>query len=104
MPLLKHLSEERQMSAHHRITRSLFVELAGLLTITFATAISWGQTAAAPKDYGPIAYLKLSAPRHVLPTAQAWERNEFPHTMSVLEYNRDGFRYWGWYGLSEGLG
>jgi hypothetical protein len=24
--------------------------------------------------------------------------------MSVLELNRDGFRYWGWYGLNEGKG
>jgi len=49
-------------------------------------------------------YLKLTAPRHVLPDAQKWEGNEFPHTMSVLEMKRDGFRYWGWYGLNEGRG
>ena len=29
---------------------------------------------------------------------------EFPHTLSVLELNRGGFRYWGWYGLNEGAG
>ncbi len=75
-----------------------------LLTITLAAVSSWGQTPAAPKDSGPIPYLKLSEPRHILPAAQAWERNEFPHTMSVLEYNHDGFRYWGWYGLNEGEG
>jgi hypothetical protein len=48
--------------------------------------------------------LKLTTPRHVLPEAQAWEGNEFPHTLSVLEFKRDGFRYWGWYGLNEGRG
>jgi hypothetical protein len=51
-----------------------------------------------------VPYLKLTAPRHVLAEAQTWEGNEFPHTMSVLELKRDGFRYWGWYGLNEGRG
>ncbi len=51
-----------------------------------------------------VPYLKLSTPRHVLPEAQAWEGNEFPHTLSVLEWKRGGFRYWGWYGLNEGRG
>jgi hypothetical protein len=49
-------------------------------------------------------YLKLTTPRRVLPDAQNWEGNEFPHTMSVLELKRGGFRYWGWYGLNEGRG
>jgi hypothetical protein len=51
-----------------------------------------------------IPYLKLSGPRHVLADAQAWEANQFPHTLSVLELKRGGFRYWGWYGLNEGKG
>ena len=51
-----------------------------------------------------VPYLKLTAPRRVLPDAQKWEGDEFPHTMSVLELKRDGFRYWGWYGLNEGRG
>ncbi|MGB8012126.1 MAG: hypothetical protein WCF68_10965 [Terriglobales bacterium] len=51
-----------------------------------------------------ISYLKLTTPRHVLAEAQKWEGDEFPHTMSVLELKRDGFRYWGWYGLNEGRG
>ena len=58
--------------------------------------------AAKPSDSMP--YLKLGAPRHVLRDAQPWEGNEFPHTMSVLEMKRGGFRYWGWYGLNEGRG
>lgn len=52
----------------------------------------------------PIPYLKLTTPRRVLADAQKWEGNEFPHTMSVLEMRRGGFRYWGWYGLNEGRG
>ena len=63
-----------------------------------------GQLAAQSKDSESVPYFKLTAPRHVLPDAQAWEGNEFPHTLSVLELNRGGFRYWGWYGLNEGRG
>jgi len=51
-----------------------------------------------------VPYLKLTAPRHVLSDAQKWEGDQFPHTMSVLELKRGGFRYWGWYGLNEGRG
>ncbi len=65
---------------------------------------AWSQTTAAKPDAAAIPYLQLSAPRHVLPDAQPWEGNEFPHTLSVLEFKRDGFRYWGWYGLNEGGG
>lgn len=59
---------------------------------------------AAAQQPATIPYLKLSTPRHVLPDAQKWEGNEFPHTMSVLELKRGGFRYWGWYGLNNGGG
>lgn len=51
-----------------------------------------------------VPYLKLTTPRHVLSTAQTWEGNEYPHTMAVLEMKREGYRYWGWYGLNEGRG
>jgi hypothetical protein len=57
-----------------------------------------------PKVASAVPYLKLSTPRRVLSEAQPWEGNEFPHTMSVLELKRGGFRYWGWYGLNEGRG
>lgn len=49
-------------------------------------------------------YLKLTVPRHVMLDAQPWEGVQFPHTLSVLELKRDGFRYWGWFGLNEGRG
>jgi hypothetical protein len=48
--------------------------------------------------------LKLSTPQGILPEAQSWEQNQFPHTLSVLEMKHGGFRYWGWYGLNEGGG
>ena len=62
------------------------------------------QAPKATPDANAIPYLRLSAPRRVLPDAQPWEGNEFPHTLSVLELKRDGYRYWGWYGLNEGRG
>lgn len=51
-----------------------------------------------------ISYLKLSEPRKVLNDHQQWEGNEQNHTLSVVELNRDGFKYWGYYGLNEGRG
>lgn len=57
-----------------------------------------------PAEVSDVPYLQLTAPRHVLSEAQPWEADQFPHTMSVLELNRGGFRYWGWYGLNEGRG
>ena len=72
--------------------------------ILLVPSLAWGQQAAEKKVAEGVSYLNLTVPRHVLVDAQAWEGNEFPHTMSVLELNRDGFRYWGWYGLNEGRG
>jgi hypothetical protein len=69
--------------------------------ITFS--YGWSQTSGSAPEPG-VHYLQLTTPRHVLPEAQAWEGKEFPHTLSVLELNRDGYRYWGWYGLNEGGG
>jgi hypothetical protein len=63
----------------------------------------WSQTTGSASESG-IPYLQLTTPRHVMPDAQPWEGKEFPHTLSVLELNRDGYRYWGWYGLNEGGG
>jgi hypothetical protein len=76
------------------LVASLFVYLITSSPVAFAQQ----------KDAKPIPYLNLSTPRYALPDAQEWEGKEFPHTMSVLEMNRDGFRYWGWYGLNEGKG
>lgn len=77
-----------------------------LLLVLFALSAgrTYAQTSPQPKTALAVPYLRLSTPRHVLAEAQPWESNEFPHTMSVLELKRGGFRYWGWYGLNEGRG
>jgi len=77
-----------------------------VLAVTLALAVvACAQTEAKPvADSGKVPYLKLTTPRRVLSDAQTWEGNEFPHTMSVLEWKHAGFRYWGWYGLNEGRG
>ena len=75
-----------------------------LFVIVLVATCSWGQAQPQGTPAAAIPYLKLTAPRRVLPDAQKWEGDEFPHTMSVLELKRGGFRYWGWYGLNEGRG
>ena len=52
----------------------------------------------------PLAYLHLPEPQLLALPAQEWEGDQQPHTFSVLEMNRDGFRYWAWYGLNNGRG
>ncbi|MCE7002163.1 hypothetical protein LWC34_04875 [Kibdelosporangium philippinense] len=44
-------------------------------------------------------YFPLGPPTTVL-TQSGWE-TEAPHTLSVVEPGRGGFRYWGYYGLQE---
>ncbi|HEX4266247.1 MAG TPA: hypothetical protein VHY36_00040 [Steroidobacteraceae bacterium] len=51
-----------------------------------------------------VRYFTLPSPKPILPRAQSWEGDQQPHTLSVLELNRGGFRYWGWYGLNNGRG
>lgn len=75
---------------------------AGVVVTAFALAVP--TAVAQQKDSTAPQYLNLGKPQHVLAEAQGWEGKEFPHTMSVLELNRDGFRYWGWYGLNQGSG
>ncbi len=78
---------------------------AWLLNLAALSACALAQTASLPETAtGQASYFKLTPPRRILPDAQAWEAKQFPHTMSVLELKREGFRYWGWYGLNEGLG
>jgi len=52
----------------------------------------------------PVPYLKLTEPIRILPAPQAWEGDQQPHTLSVVELDRDGFKYWGYYGLNNGRG
>src|SRR5437764_1236798 len=81
-------------------TRWLSVVVLLLTTCSYSSS----QNSRSKSDADAIQYLKLSTPRRVLPDAQAWEGDQFPHTLSVLELKRGGFRYWGWYGLNEGRG
>ncbi len=50
------------------------------------------------------AYLNLPEPQLLALPEQAWEGDQQPHTMSVLEMNKAGYRYWAWYGLNNGRG
>jgi hypothetical protein len=74
----------------------------GFLSLALALASPFA--VAQQKGSPTVEYLKLGKPQIAMPEAQSWEGNEFPHTMSVLELNREGFRYWGWYGLNEEKG
>src|SRR2546428_14162512 len=82
------------------LCRSPFVAIV-MVTLTVC---AWCQKESEKIEAKAIPYLRLSTPRHVLSTVQSWEGNEFPHTMSVLEMKRGGYRYWGWYGLYDGRG
>lgn len=48
-------------------------------------------------------YFELGRLHRILDTPQSWERSA-PHTLSVVESNADGYRYWGYYGLQDGDG
>jgi hypothetical protein len=52
----------------------------------------------------PVSYLQLPEPQLLTWPAQDWEGDQQPHTLSVIELQRGGFRYWGWYGLNHGRG
>lgn len=75
----------------------------GIISALFIVPYGWSQTSGSATE-SSIPYLQLTTPRRVMPDAQPWEGKEFPHTFSVLELNRSGYRYWGWYGLNEGAG
>ena len=63
-----------------------------------AALIVSGASGAAPN------YIALPAPQWMDMPPQDWEGDQQPHTFSVLEMNRGGFRYWAWYGLNNGRG
>ncbi len=67
-------------------------------------ALALGAAIGGAAQAAPPAYLPLPEPRLLALPAQAWEGDQQPHTMSVLELNRDGYRYWAWYGLNNGRG
>jgi hypothetical protein len=45
-------------------------------------------------------YFPFSAPATVLTQTLPWETKP-PHTLSVIAHDRDGYRYWGYFGLTD---
>jgi hypothetical protein len=74
----------------------------GPLLVACALAMAAATTGAG--SAAPPSYLRLPAPQLLDLVPQSWEGDQQPHTMSVLELNRDGYRYWAWYGLNNGRG
>jgi len=65
----------------------------------------WALTAPGQaSNTGAITYLETTVPRQIDLAPQLWEGDQQPHTLSVVEMNRGGFKYWGWYGLNAGRG
>jgi hypothetical protein len=74
------------------------------LILTFATFALFISTACAQQEKSGWPYLKTSNPKEVLNEPQTWEGDEQNRTLSVVELNRGGFKYWGYYGLNGGRG
>jgi len=51
-------------------------------------------------DHAGVGYFELGEPRTIAEQDLPWE-TQAPHTLSVVELNRDGYRYWGYYGLAD---
>lgn len=53
-------------------------------------------------DFGMpgLGYFPFGAPTTVMTRSLGWE-TEAPHTLSVIELNQDGYRFWGYYGLAD---
>jgi hypothetical protein len=76
-----------------------------LAVVLWPAAVVHGQNGSkAESNPAAISYFQLTTPTRILPDVQTWEGKEFPHTLSVMQLERGGFRYWGWYGLNEGGG
>ncbi|HWO35353.1 MAG TPA: hypothetical protein VNO32_41695 [Candidatus Acidoferrum sp.] len=85
------------------MSRSRRISLIAIVLLT-VTACAWWQKESGEKETKAIPYLKLSTPQHVLATAQPWEGNEFPHTMSVLEMKTRRMPLLGLVRLERGAG
>lgn len=53
-------------------------------------------------DFGQpgLGYYEFSPATTVMTQTEPWETKP-PHTLSVVELNRDGYKYWGYYGLTD---
>jgi hypothetical protein len=63
---------------------------------------SGGRTFEMFDDFGRpgLGYYEFGPPTTIMIRTEAWE-TQAPHTLSVVEWNRDGYRYWGYYGLAD---
>ena len=63
---------------------------------------SGGRTFEMFDDFGRpgLGYYEFGPPTTIMTRTEAWE-TQAPHTLSVVEWNRDGYRYWGYYGLAD---
>ncbi len=91
-------------AGRHRIGIRVLHSARLLLSNLLPAALAAGVALAGPAPDAPRAYLQLPAPQLLTLPPQAWEGDQQPHTMSVLEMNRGGYRYWAWYGLNNGRG
>jgi hypothetical protein len=80
-------------------TSSLGYRIGGLVFF-----LSLGGLACAAETAPAAHYFELPTPKKIDWPSQPWEGDQQPHTLSVIEFNREGFRYWGWYGLNQGRG
>lgn len=87
------------MNGSERAVRHKAAPTVFMLAMVLACAALVSSAASAP-----VHYLDLPAPQLLDLPAQSWEGDQQPHTMSVLELNRAGYRYWAWYGLNNGRG
>lgn len=80
--------------------RAMHLPVATVATVVMILAGVMSTPATAAEQH----YLDLSTPQRILTEPQAWEGDQQPHTLSVVELNRGGYKYWGWYGLNMGRG
>lgn len=50
--------------------------------------------------YAGPGYFAFSAPATVMTQTLSWETKP-PHTLTVIEHDQDGYKYWGYYGLAD---
>jgi hypothetical protein len=97
MPLRVSMNENmRRMRRHTLRTRTSAIM--GIMTLVVLCGA--GSQSAFGESLSPgTAYFPLGPPSTVL-TQSGWE-TDAPHTLSVVEPGRGGYRYWGYYGLQE---
>ncbi len=86
---------------HEAPAQDMWRRLRSILT---PAVLALGVATGASAQGASTAYLKLPEPQLLALPVQSWEGDQQPHTMSVVEMDRGGYRYWAWYGLNNGRG